>query len=247
MDFSLLMTLAVIHCVALISPGPDFAIVVKIATQEARATALAAAVGISVAILLHSILSLTGLSLIIQSSPALYLLVQILGASYLGWMGIGALRSAWNSLRPKLTRTETEVVAESMGTMASSDTDAATAEPWAKLPNSDTAASLGATVPMAPLQGFIKGLYTNLLNPKALVFFLTLFSALLTAQITVATKVAAALLLLLLSLLWFGSLALVLSRPAIQRRLQRQMPGIDALIGLVFVAVALAIFVDLLA
>lgn len=247
MDFSLLMTLGVIHCVALISPGPDFAIVVKIATQETRATALAAAIGISVAILLHSILSLTGLSLIIQSSPALYLLVQILGASYLGWMGIGALRSAWNSLRPKLTRTEKEVVAEAMGNMAPSDTDVATAEPWAQMPSAGTAAPLAATVPMTQIQGFIKGLYTNLLNPKALVFFLTLFSALLTVQISLATKVAAALLLLLLSLIWFGSLALVLSRPAIQRRLQRLMPGIDALIGLVFVAVALAIFKNLLA
>lgn len=226
MDLSLLMTLALIHSVALVSPGPDFAIVVKIATQEARSTALAAAVGISMAILLHSILSLTGLSLVIKGSPALYLLVQLLGASYLGWMGIGALKAAWTSLRLALKPKHASVGAEVMADV--------------EIPEEDN--NTGA---MGPLKGFIKGLYTNLLNPKALVFFITLFSALITPEVTVPTKVAAALLLLGLSLVWFGALALVLSRPAIQRRLRRLMPGIDALIGLVFVSVALAILHNL--
>ncbi len=88
MDLSLLLTLAVIHAVALISPGPDFAIMVKIATQQSRSTAIAAAVGISVAILAHTILSLTGVSLLIKSSHTLYLLVQIVGATYLAWMAM---------------------------------------------------------------------------------------------------------------------------------------------------------------
>ena len=62
MDVSLLVTLAVIHCVALVSPGPDFAIMVKIATSQPRNTAIATAAGISVAILAHTILSLTALA-----------------------------------------------------------------------------------------------------------------------------------------------------------------------------------------
>lgn len=75
MDLSLLLTLALIHAVALVSPGPDFAIMVKIATEQSRSAAVAAAVGISVAIVAHTILSLTGVSLVIKSSHTLYLLV----------------------------------------------------------------------------------------------------------------------------------------------------------------------------
>ncbi|MGL5360483.1 MAG: LysE family translocator, partial [Shewanella sp.] len=99
MDLPLLFTLALIHTVALISPGPDFALMVKIATQQSRAAALAAALGISAAILIHTLCSLTGVSVVIANSQSLYLLVQAIGASYLAWMGYGALRSGASALR----------------------------------------------------------------------------------------------------------------------------------------------------
>lgn len=224
MDLSLLLTLALIHAVALVSPGPDFAIMVKIATQQSRSAAVAAAVGISVAIVAHTILSLTGVSLVIKSSHTLYLLVQIIGACYLAWMGWGALRAAF------------AVLATPKGSQGVNDSGMAG--------SAVTPVPLGTT--MSPKQGFLTGFYTNLLNPKALVFFLTLFSALITPSVTVSTKVAAAMLLLLLSLLWFGFLALMLSKVQVQRKLQRLTPVIDTVIGVIFIAVAFAIVSNLL-
>ena len=78
MNIELLLSLAIMHAVALASPGPDFALVVKFASQESRNTAIASAVGISIAILIHTILSLTGVSLIIKSSQTLYIIVALL-------------------------------------------------------------------------------------------------------------------------------------------------------------------------
>ncbi|MCS6096136.1 LysE family transporter [Shewanella baltica] len=232
MDLTLLLTLAVIHTVALISPGPDFAIMVKIATQQPRGTAIAAAVGISMAILAHTILSLTGVSLLIKSSHTLYLLVQIVGASYLAWMGFGALRAGLAILAKRKasasTNTGTKVDA------LSADVECA----------ASIAGGLGG--PMSRRQGFLTGLYTNLLNPKALVFFLTLFSALITPSVTTSTKIAAAILLLSLSLAWFGFVAVMLSKAQVQLKLQRLTPIIDAIIGVIFMSVALAIYANLL-
>ncbi len=95
-DLHLLLTLGTIHLLALASPGPDFALILKIASREQRSTALAAAVGISLAILVHTVLSLTGVSLAIQGSHTLFVLVQLFGALYLGWMGLGAFGvQAW--------------------------------------------------------------------------------------------------------------------------------------------------------
>jgi len=175
MDLSLLLTLAVIHSVALISPGPDFAIMVKIATQQSRSTAIAAAVGISIAILAHTILSLTGVSLLIKSSHTLYLLVQIVGASYLAWMGFGALRAGLAILAKRKA---------SASTNAGTNVDALSADVEG---TASIAGGLGGA--MSRRQGFLTGLYTNLLNPKALVFFLTLFSALITPSVTTSTKI----------------------------------------------------------
>ena len=183
MELQLLISLAIIHSVALASPGPDFALVVKMASQESRATAIASAVGISVAILLHSLLSVTGVSLLIKSSDLLFVAVQLIGASYLGWMGIGAIRGTISQWRNKASSQDV-----------------------------DNTNHLGLSIK----QGFLQGLYTNLLNPKAMVFFITLFSAMITPDINVITKACAVFIMLILSLIWFIFIALVLSKPLIQ-------------------------------
>ena len=225
MDLSLLLTLGVIHTVALISPGPDFAIMVKIATQQRRNTALAAAAGISVAILAHTILSLTGVSLVIKSSHILYLVVQIAGASYLAWMGFSALRSGMEMWRKPLTSVDE----------ANSNVQETSVYNVSKT----------RVIPMSQRQGFLTGLYTNLLNPKALVFFLTLFSALITPDVTASTKLVSAVLLFVLSLAWFGLLAVMLSKAQVQLKLQRLTPTIDVVIGVIFMSVAVAIVTNL--
>ncbi|MGL6124271.1 MAG: LysE family translocator [Shewanella sp.] len=231
MDLSLLLTLAVIHTVALISPGPDFAIMVKIATQQPRSTAIATAIGISVAILVHTILSLTGVSLLIKSSDTLYQLVQIVGASYLAWMGFGALRAALAALATRKASGRAHAGQQAKAIDAADDVKGVTA---------------GLGTAMSCPQGFSTGLYTNILNPKALIFFLTLFSTLITPSVTTSTKIASVILLLSLSLIWFGFLAVMLSKARVQLKLQRLTPIIDAVIGVIFMSVALAIYSNLL-
>lgn len=216
MELQLLLSLAIIHSVALASPGPDFALVVKLASQESRSTAIAAAIGISVAILFHSLLSLTGVSLVIKSSQWLFIAVQLIGASYLGWMGIGAVRSAVMHFKTKLAKTESLQQDAIMGT--------------------DTVHSR-----LSIKQGFLQGLYTNLLNPKAMVFFITLFSALITPDINLITKISAVSIMLILSLLWFIFIALVLSKPVIQQRVKQASPVINLVTGLLFISVAIVI------
>jgi len=212
MDLSLLVSLAVIHSVALASPGPDFALVVKMASQEKRVTAVASAIGISVAILLHTLLSLTGVSLVIKSSNTLFIIVQVAGASYLGWMGINAIISTLQNFKSRHIDKETPLIFNQL----------------------------------TPRQGFMQGLYTNLLNPKAMVFFITLFSAMITPVVNLATKVCAAITLLVLSLIWFVFIALVLSKPSIQEKIRKATPVINLLTGILFFSVALIIVSGLL-
>ncbi|QQX82036.1 LysE family translocator [Shewanella sp. KX20019] len=207
MDLTLLVSLAVIHSVALASPGPDFALVVKMASQERRVTAIASAIGISIGILLHTLLSLTGVSLLIKSSGILFLIVQLAGASYLGWMGINIIISTLQNFKVRHIEKEKAQIFNQL----------------------------------TPSQGFTQGLYTNLLNPKAMVFFITLFSAMITPEVTLITKVWAAVTLLVLSLVWFVLIALVLSKPAIQQRIRTAAPVINLLTGMLFFSVALII------
>ncbi|WP_153913714.1 LysE family translocator [Shewanella sp. TC10] len=228
MDFALLSTLAVIHCLALISPGPDFAIIVKTSTQQNRQTALMCAIGISVAILIHSLLSLLGISLMIQQSEIAYLAVQIIGVSYLAYMGFGAIRSVLtsNDLQPIKDHTEESLTVKTQK---------------AEKPVTSQYHQL-----IKPVKGFQLGLYTNLLNPKALIFFITIFTVLVTPQVTIETKIAAASLLFALSLIWFCFLAIILTKPVIQQRMAKGSKAIDAVTGVIFMGVAITILINLI-
>ncbi|MFT6257223.1 LysE family transporter [Shewanella sp. AC34-MNA-CIBAN-0136] len=213
MDMTLLAGLAVIHIVALMSPGPDFAIIVKMATQQTRLTALYCAFGIAVAILIHTFLSLMGISVMIQQSHVAFMTVQLIGSSYLAWMGYGALKSAITSMISK--RRNSDI--------------------------SSTQPNVAKAALISSLKGFKVGLYTNLLNPKALIFFITLFSVLITPQVNYSTKIAATVLLFVLSLVWFSLLALILSKPRVQQKLLAANTIIDLLVGIIFIAVAVTI------
>ncbi|UJF21073.1 LysE family translocator [Shewanella sp. OMA3-2] len=220
MDFTLLASLAVIHTIALISPGPDFAIIVKMASQQSRNTAVACALGIAIAILIHTLLSLLGISLMIRQSPLAYTIVQCVGVSYLAWMGFQALKSALSRFK--------SIAASTEKTMQTLTTDK---------PNT---ASFGS------LKGFKIGLLTNLFNPKALIFFITLFTVLITPDVNLITKIAATTLLFFLSLIWFSLLALVLSKPLIQSKLLNVSHIIDLLVGIIFIGVSVTIAVNLI-
>lgn len=220
MDFTLLASLAAIHIIALISPGPDFAIIVKMASQQSRQAAVACALGIAIAILIHTLLSLLGISLMIRQSPLAYTLVQCIGVSYLAWMGFQALKSAIS--RFKSIAASTEQPTQAFAT------------------DKHNTASFGI------FKGFKIGLLTNLLNPKALIFFITLFTVLITPEVNLITKIAATTLLFSLSLIWFSLLALVLSKPLIQAKLLSVSHIIDLLVGIIFIGVSATIAVSLI-
>ena len=78
MPAELFFTLGALHLVMLASPGPDFALMLR--TCHNRTLALGAALGIALAILLHSLLSLTGISLLVASAPWLFNAIKLAGA-----------------------------------------------------------------------------------------------------------------------------------------------------------------------
>lgn len=235
MDTQLIITISIMHLVALISPGPDFAIIVRLATLASRQSAIAAALGIAVAIAIHTLLSLTGLSLAIHNSDKLYTLVQVIGASYLAWMGFSALKGAMTIPIKTTSTAVSSSTCEDEGENLSN----------AKAANNNLASS---NKPIEPsmIQGFKIGLLTNLLNPKAMVFFLTLFSTLVTPAATLGTKIALGWMLFSLSFIWFALVSVMLSKASVQQKFRRMSRAIDAITGLIFVIVAMMILYQLI-
>src|SRR3954464_6131181 len=84
---------ALAHLLAVASPGPDFAIVVKQSLGHGRRTAIWTSIGVGAAISLHVGYSLLGLGLLIRSSEVLFTVVKYAGAAYIAWLGVQSLRA----------------------------------------------------------------------------------------------------------------------------------------------------------
>ena len=81
------------HLLAVASPGPDFAIVLKQSLTRGLRPAIWTSVGVGTAILVHVTYSLLGLGLLIRSSEVWFTAVKYAGAAYLAWVGIQSLRT----------------------------------------------------------------------------------------------------------------------------------------------------------
>lgn len=84
---------AVAHLLAVASPGPDFAMVVRQSIAHGRRAAVWTSIGIGSAILLHVTYSLLGLGILLKSSQTAFAAAKFACAGYLAWIGIKALSS----------------------------------------------------------------------------------------------------------------------------------------------------------
>ncbi len=86
--------IAAVHLLAVASPGPDFAIILKQSIRYDRRTAIYTSLGIATGILLHVTYSLVGIGLLIASDERLFTALKYLAAGYFCYI-------AWHSLRAK--------------------------------------------------------------------------------------------------------------------------------------------------
>src|SRR3954469_5530331 len=84
---------ALAHLLAVASPGPDFAVVVKQSLAHGRRIGIWTSIGVGSAISFHVAYSLLGVGLLVRSSPVWFNFVRYAGAGYLAWLGLQALRT----------------------------------------------------------------------------------------------------------------------------------------------------------
>ncbi|PWW15110.1 MULTISPECIES: LysE family translocator [Pseudidiomarina] len=87
------LLIAVLHFLAVASPGPDFAVVTRYSISFGGRIGRWVAVGIGTGILLHIAYSVLGVALLIHRYQWLYATLLWVGAIYLGWLGWLALQA----------------------------------------------------------------------------------------------------------------------------------------------------------
>ncbi len=193
---SLFASIALIHLVALMSPGPDFFFVTRTAMSQSRSKAMLGVLGITGGIFVWSAVSILGLHILFETISWLQQFIAIAGGLYLLWMGIGLLKSLFK-------------------------------------PQNNAQAFVGNT--MADMRSpFLYGLLTNLANPKAVIYFGSIFSTFITPDVNDAMKLALFCFVVIESFLWFGFVALVFGSNRPRQLYQKLGKWIDAIAGALF-------------
>ncbi|MBX3739181.1 MAG: LysE family transporter [Candidatus Didemnitutus sp.] len=88
------LTIVVAHALAVASPGPDFALVLRQSLAHGRRVAVWASIGIGCGIGFHVGYCSLGLGLLLRDSSVALSVAKYLGAAYLAWVGVQALRAS---------------------------------------------------------------------------------------------------------------------------------------------------------
>ncbi|HCB3599265.1 threonine export protein RhtC [Serratia marcescens] len=192
----LFLTVALVHLIALMSPGPDFFFVSQTAASRSRREAMMGVVGISLGIVVWAGVALMGLHLILQKMAWLHQIIMVGGGIYLCWMGWQLLRSA-------------------------------------RAQQAQPAAAAQVALPKAG-RSFIRGFLTNLSNPKAVIYFGSVFSLFVGDSVGAGARWGLFLLIVAETFVWFSLVAVVFALPAMRRGYQRLAKWIDGVAGVLF-------------
>ncbi len=192
------LLLVTVFSVAVVSPGPDFVMVIRNSVLQGRKAGLMTAIGLGLGVIVHVTYTIAGLAALISKSILLFNVLKYAGAAYLIYVGVKALRS-----RGMTTDTESEPQ---------------------------------TAITMTSMQALRCGFITNLLNPKATMFFLALFSQIIDPSYSLGIQSIFGLTCSLMVMAWFSIVAVVLTTPAIKARFMRASKWIDRTCGAFFIA-----------
>ena len=192
----LFLTVAVLHIVALVTPGPDFFFVSQTAVSRSRREAMMGVLGITGGVMVWSGVALLGLNLILEKMAWLHSIIMVGGGLYLCWMGYQMLRGAF---KKKVATEEVPAVELAHGG-----------------------------------RSFLKGLLTNLSNPKAIIYFGSVFSLFVGDSVGGAERWGLFVMIALETFAWFTLVASLFALPKMRRGYQRLARWIDGMAGALF-------------
>ncbi|RVV98838.1 LysE family translocator [Mesobaculum littorinae] len=94
MSLATFLSIAAIHLLAAISPGPSFVLSARISASEGFRTGAALAFGFGIGAAIWAAAALLGLAVLFEVLPQLFLVLKLAGAAFLIWIAISMWRHA---------------------------------------------------------------------------------------------------------------------------------------------------------
>jgi threonine/homoserine/homoserine lactone efflux protein len=92
---------------------------------------------------------------------------------------------------------------------------------------------------MSPFIALRMGFTCNILNPKTSIFFLSIFTQVVSVDTPLLMQASYGLIIILAHFIWYSGVTLLLSHPNILPRFNRQRQKIDKIAGFVLMIIAI--------
>lgn len=204
MFLSQFLTIAFVHLIAVMSPGPDFAMVTRNSLLYSRNSGVYTSVGLALGIMVHVTYCLFGIGLIISQSIVVFNTIKYAGALYLIYIGYKSLKS--------------------------------------KVKNpSETEATIGEHRMLSPIHSIRSGFLTNVLNPKATLFFLALFTQVINPETPKIVQSIYGLEMVIMTFVWFSIVSIFFSNYKIKTKISKISHYIDRFTGAVLIVLGIKV------
>ncbi|ABM57398.1 LysE family translocator [Verminephrobacter eiseniae] len=174
------LSLALIHFLAVVAPGPDFAITISQSVRHGRSAGIYTALGIGAGISVHVIYTILGIGALMHASTVLMNAARIIGALYICYLAVNLLRA-----QPAVADDSSDIQGK-----AENQTNG---------------------------KSFSIGFFTNATNPKATLFFLAVFTTMVSATTPLSIQAGYGVWMCAVNASWFVIVALFFSNPKVRQ------------------------------
>lgn len=171
------LTVFTVGMLAIVTPGPDFALTLRSSLVHSREAGIYTAIGVGAGNAIHATYCLVGIGAVISQSIMLFSLLKWIGAGYLIYLGIKSLNAKAVTTSSRFDKAKQKI------------------SRWT---------------------AFRIGLLGNLLNPKATLFFLALFTQIVQPATPFTVQALYGFTVAMLSLIWFSMVATVISKRSLK-------------------------------
>lgn len=182
------------HFLALLSPGPDFFLIMQAALRLPLRYGVAICAGIATANALYLLIPLLGLEAI-RDMEWLIFTLRYLGAIYLIFVGVMLLKNRRQDMALNVSSSSNFLHSHHLG------------------------------------RQFMFGCMSGLLNPKNMIFYLSLFTVMVSPQTDITIRGLYALWMVMVVFFWDCALVLFISRPSVKGRLGRGVFYVEKVSG----------------
>tara|TARA_Y100000590_G_C15393890_1_gene891133 strand:- start:145 stop:783 length:639 start_codon:yes stop_codon:yes gene_type:complete len=197
------ITIMILHLFAVMSPGPDFAVVTKQSFAFGRKYALITSLGIGVGILFHVIYCIVGVGLLLSTNKYLFNFFKIIGSLYLFYNGFNAIFYSSSNNIDNNNNSKYETFKKS----------------------------------------FLLGFITNVFNPKATLFFLSLFTLIIDANTSLSVQIFYGFWMSFITILWFCIVSYFFTTYLSKIFIKKYSKLINRIMGIILVIVSLNILI----